>query len=190
MIELSTELNAINVMLGTLSEAPINSLEEGKGIIEVDISKRILDETTREVQSMKLSFNTYIDYELQPNSNNEIELPANTLRVKASRIGDKFVQRGSKLFNRNENSYEFKTNAEVELSLLIPFEEMPEIARYYVIIRASRKLQQRVLGSETLYGFTIQEEEMARQNLFDFEADVDKYNIIDEQTNLSQMFGR
>jgi hypothetical protein len=190
MLELSTKLNAINVMLGVIGEAPINSLNEISEIVEADLAKRILEETSREVQSMKLSFNTYLNYELQPNTNSKIDLPNNTLRFSASKKGDKFVQRGNYVFNRNNNSFIFETNINVDLTILLDYEEIPEIARYYIMIRAARKFQERILGSETLFGFTAREEEIARMNLIEFETDVDKFNILDSDSEISQMFLR
>lgn len=189
-LDLSTELGAINIMLNTIGELPINSLAETAGFGEADIAKRILYETNREVQSLKLSFNTKLNYDLVPNVNNEILLPANTLRVKASNVGDSFVERNKKLYNRNDNTFIFEKNATVDISELLNFEEIPEYARNYIIIKAARKFQQRVLGSGTYNEFTLRDEEIARNAMLDAESDIDKFNIIDNDINLSSLGNR
>jgi hypothetical protein len=45
------------------------------------------------------------------------------------------------------------------------FEDMPETAREYVMVRSARKFSQEVLGSETLRGFTAQDEADAFRTL-------------------------
>ena len=44
---------------------------------------------------------------------------------------------------------------------MLPFEELPEAARRFVAVRASRLFQKRVTGSQTLDGFTAEDEAVA-----------------------------
>lgn len=175
---LTTELDAVNIMLSAIGESPLNALDDS--FEEADLAQRILSETNRELQSQKLSFNTYYDYELKKNINDEyIYIPDNTLRVKQRDQGDFFIQRGNRLFDRGTNTFDFESNVNVEITLLLDFEETPEPFRYYTAIRSRRKFQERAIGSNTLFNFTLKEEEDARIKFADFESEAEDVNVFD-----------
>ena len=53
----TTELQAVNTMLSTIGEAPVNSIT-GTTTVDVSVAKNILDETSMSVQSQGWNFNT------------------------------------------------------------------------------------------------------------------------------------
>ena len=57
----TTELQAVNTMLSTIGEAPVNSIT-GTTTVDVSVAKNILDETSMSIQSQGWNFNT--NYEL------------------------------------------------------------------------------------------------------------------------------
>jgi hypothetical protein len=62
--------------------------------------------------------------------------------------------------------------------LLLELEDLPQAARHYVMVRAARVFQQRVLGSETLDGFTERDEARARMSLKRYDSQTADYNIL------------
>ena len=72
----TTELEAINIMLAAIAEAPINSLT---GTLPVDAvtARSTLAEFNKEIQSEGWSFNTETDVTLTRDGSNQISLPAN-----------------------------------------------------------------------------------------------------------------
>ena len=66
-----TELEAVNVLLTTIGEAPVNTLT-GKQTTDVAIAQQVLNEVNREVQSRGWHFNTEYDVELIPDTSNNI----------------------------------------------------------------------------------------------------------------------
>ena len=76
----TTELEAVNTILSTIGEAPLNSLT---GSLPVDgtVAKNVLNEITREVQSQGWHFNTHYKTTLSRDTNNKIPLASNVLRI-------------------------------------------------------------------------------------------------------------
>jgi hypothetical protein len=62
---------------------------------------------------------------------------------------------------------------------LFDFDELPEAAKRYIAIRASRIFQDRMVGSTTLHGFNAQDEVMALAKMTEYENEVGDYSIFD-----------
>ena len=66
------------------------------------------------------------------------------------------------------------------MCVLLDFEELPEAARRFITIRASRVFQERVVGSDLLSSLTADDENVAWLDLLHSESDVNDYNIFDD----------
>tara|TARA_R100000655_G_scaffold94765_1_gene136329 strand:- start:17610 stop:18248 length:639 start_codon:yes stop_codon:yes gene_type:complete len=189
----TTELEAVNTILSTVGEPPINSFTGAQGA-DATIARNILTEISREVQSRGWHFNTFYDQTLSPNTSNEIVLADEVLRVDndptsqsstpISTLGGSVetrtvIQRGNKLYDKKNNSFTFSSAVRVSLVLLSNFEEMPEPARRYVTIRAARTFQDRMVGGQKSHMFTMQDEMQALSVLKEFEGDTADYTIFD-----------
>lgn len=177
----TTELDAVNVMLTSIGESPVNTL--GSGLQEAEIAEVVLDNVSRDVQSAGWHFNTEIRYTLNRNVVNEINLPANVIKVdKTTLLRDyelDVVERGRKLYDRIGNKYTFDKDIEVNMVVLLSFDELPEVARRYITLRAARTYQQRILGNDTLSQMLAMDEQQAFLSLREAEAEVSDYNIFD-----------
>ena len=89
------------------------------------------------------------------------------------------VQRGLRLYDRVKNTYLINEPIEVDMVVLLEFEELPETARRYITIRAARLLQDRYLSSEALHAYNTNDERQAWNALTQIEAEVNDYNIFD-----------
>ena len=137
----TTELEAVNTILSTIGEAPINSLT-GSLPVDATVAKNVLSEITREVQSQGWHFNTHYKATLSKNTDNKIPLPSNAVRIeldvnKYSKYNYDIVQRDGFLYNLATNSDIFTTDFdEAIIVYLLPFDEIPEQA--YTITRNNR----------------------------------------------------
>ena len=177
----TTKLDAINSMLIGIGEAPVNTLNSG--LQEAEVAAILLDNVSREVQSACWSFNTDLRYTLTPNTAKEIVLPSNTLVVDTTKLKRDYntdiIERKSRLYDRTKNSYEFDGDVEVDITYLFDFEELPEVARRYITLRAGRKFQENILGSSEMTQLQFKDEQAAFINLRDFESQSADYNIFD-----------
>ena len=182
----TTKLEAINTLLATIGESPVNSLNSG--LVEASQAEQTLNNVSRDFQAQGWAFNTEITFDLSPDTSDMLTLPANCLHVDTihTRMSSDtdLVQRGNKMYDRIKNTYAIGTTVSVDMVVLLDFEEMPETARRFVAIKASRILQDRVLGSESLHSYNSQDEMMAWNNMLQSELDVQDLNIFDNyETN-------
>ena len=179
----TTELEAVNTMLTSIGEQPIQNLNDLAGLSDASIAKQILDNVSRAIQSRGWIFNTDLDVNMPVDQYGEIKLSPDILRVDTTsrvRSGDSdIVERGRKLYDRQKKTFTFTEKVKVNQIKLLIFEDLPEPARRYISIRASRIFHDRVVGSGELHRFYQEDEMNAWQALLEYEGDVADYNIFD-----------
>ena len=190
MLSPTTELEAINTMLSTIGESPVNAVED-TGNVDVVIARQILQTVSREVQARGWHFNTEKNYTITPDSAGYLVLPNAVLKVDTvyPDSSKDVVVRGSKLYDRENHTYVFTDAVKVDMTILLTFDELPEVARNYATIRASRIFQERVVGSDTLHAFNSQDEARAMVSLMEYEADTADLNILSGNYSVYRILG-
>jgi hypothetical protein len=162
----TTELQAVNAMLRSIGEAPVNTLPTG-GVSDASLAQDTLHEVNRTVQGVGLKFNS--DYKVQytPDVNGYINIPTNALRVTAyyRSVDEDYAVRNRKLYDRYNQTNVFTKNVYLNIVTFLPWEDMPDHVRRYVYVRASRQFQQEAVGSEILWRFKAQDEAEARAEM-------------------------
>ena len=178
----TTELDSVNIMLSTIGESPINTLAADQSMVEVAIARAVLLEVTKQVQEEGWNFNTEIEWVLTPDVNGFIFIPSNCIQVDLSGLSTdtsmRITARGLKVYNRISHTFIFTAPITVDMVVMQTFDDMPEASRHYITIRSARVFQQRVIGSETLGGFTEKDEVRARASLKKLDGDNSRYNIL------------
>lgn len=181
-LSMTSELDAINIMLGTIGESPINSLDAATGVVDAVTARSILSEVSVQVQEEGWHFNTDYEFVLTPAlSTKEIYIAANTIEVDASAYDKNNIDvaiRGNRLYDRKNKTYQFEQPIKADLTILLEFNELPQAARHYITVRAARVFQQRVVGSETLGSFTEKDEARALRSMRRYESKTADYNIL------------
>ena len=180
MATVTSKLEAINVMLTAIGESPVNTITSST-TTDVSIAVQILDNVSREIQSVGWHFNTDVNYKLAKNTSNEIVLPSNCLRVDNTHQDADLdlVERNRKLWDRENHTYTITKDVRVNITWLLEFTEIPETARRYITIRAARIFQDRMLASETLHKFHQVDEIQALAALKEHEGDTRDHSIFD-----------
>ena len=170
------KLDAVNIMLSSIGEQPVNSLQSG--LVDAEMAETILDAQTKDVQTAGWNFNTDYNRKFTPNATTgEVDLPINTLALDT--VGQSYttrlVQRGLKLYDPVKHTYDILANhSEVYLDIVLElgFNEdsekknaLPEYARRYIATKSARIFQSRVVGSDDLHAFTKEDEFDAFMNL-------------------------
>lgn len=175
------ELAAVNILLSTIGEPPINTLT-GDGSPSVSASRSILGEISRAVQAQGWNFNREYDVPFNPDVNGEIAVPSDVLgiEVKNAKYGIRdVIRRGAKLYDRGNRTFVFTMPLWADVIYLRDFEELTESARYYIAIRAARTLSNRVAPSKVVYQFTREDETMARANFLSEDGDTGNFSMLD-----------
>ena len=189
MATLTTKLEAVNTMLGYLSESPVNSIADSSSLPPMAaLAKGILEEVSREVQSQGWHFNTATDYTLEANVSGEFVVPDNTMEVDAVDPSVDVIQRNTRLFDRTNQSFEFeKDTMKVNITFLLDFEDLPEQARRYISIKAARALSNRVVGSREIENLILRDELFAKARLDDAEYSTSDRTIYDNYDAYSRI---
>lgn len=189
----TTELEAVNIMLGTIGESPVSSLSSDASMADVAIARQVLREAATEVQGEGWQFNTEKNWPLTPTlDTGEIFLPANCLQIDTT--GDSaerdVVARGSRLYDREARTYSFDGTLTVDMVIVLPFDDMPQACRYYVTVRAARTFQQRMVGSSTLAQFTEKDELRARAAFKKLDTNNADFNILSGSWSVARILRR
>lgn len=179
----TTTLGAVNSMLSTIGEAPVNGLNSG--LVEAETAETILNEVSRSVQADGWNFNSEPNYSVAATSDGDVVLPAEIIRAdlattKYRSSTTEYIQRGNKMYDKANHTYNIGKTLKLNVVVLLAFELMPEVARRYVSVKAARIFQERVLGSSTLSQMNRTDEQEALFSLKEHEGDNGDYNIFDD----------
>tara|TARA_B110000908_G_C10067350_1_gene363454 strand:- start:113 stop:700 length:588 start_codon:yes stop_codon:yes gene_type:complete len=171
-----TELEAVNILLTTIGEAPVNTLT-GNQVTDVTIANQVLTEVSREVQAQGWHFNTEDKVVLSRNEFNQIVVPADVARIDTPDINT--VERDGKLFDLTARSLEFQSSVEATIVYYRDFLALPDTAKRYITTRAARIFSDRMLNSETISRMVRSDEQKALIDLKEFEGDTADFNMMD-----------
>lgn len=165
-----TELEAVNSILWAVGKNPIASLASADTNADAEAALIELRSTARELQSRGCTFNTEEDWPIDPEVDGTISLPRNTLKVRpvGTDAPGRYVQRGSKLYDKVGHTFVFARAVRVDLVLLIDFEDLPASARWLIAVRAARRFAVKRLGSSSAAKLGEYDERLA---LIQFEQD-------------------
>jgi len=188
----TSKIQAVNIMLASIVEAPVSSLDDAT-LADVSIAESILDETNVEIQSRGLHCNTEINFPITPNTDGEIDLPANCVSVDTTgqSLQTDVVQRGTRLYDRGQRSFTtFTGTLFVTMVLLLEFTDLPQHIRRYITVKSARRFQNRILGSQTLSGFTQADENEALLYFEQIEAQTQDYNVLNDNFTTRKIVNR
>jgi hypothetical protein len=178
----TTKLEAVNTILSAVGSSPVNTLV-GAQSNDVRVAISTLDEISREVQTVGWHFNMDEDVPLVPDgTTKEIVLAPSIVKVDLEELntqGLDIVQRGQRLYDRTNRTYQFNVSLKATTVTLLEWEDLPEQARRYILIRAARIFNDRMVGSVEHHQFTALDEMQARAALVEFDGDTADHNIFD-----------
>jgi len=174
-----TEIDAINRMLRYIGELPIPSdvvlddLPEGHEALQARV---ILQETLREEQEDTYWFNKQtVSY--YPNSSGYITLPDNVISLQPT-DNRNLVKSGNDLYDVEEETKIFDDAVELYVLLEIPFDDIPDVFRTYVVLVAAKHLHTYLNGDETTQKELIQKIQIQRVKVQKEHLKQSKFNLI------------
>lgn len=177
LITPTTELEAVNECLENIGQAPVSTIAGDLGV-DTQIALNFVRKTNRQLQSQGWYWNTEDAYVLTPNGDGDILLPANTLSVNPA--GNDYlrnlVQRGSRLYDKDNFTFTFTKSVQVNLTLGLDFTDLPETARRYIALRAARQFQDRIEGQSDQGD--VEDEMMAMADLKADQLRVERSNAL------------
>ena len=178
----TSELEAVNVMLGAIAESPVSSLDS-LTTLSASTARSMLHEISRAVQSKGWHFNSEDAYPLVRNTDGEITLAPDILSVDLDTYrypSIDVVQRGFRLYDKVNHTYNFDTDLVADIVSFLPFDQLPEPHRRYITIKAARTFVDRMVGDQAHHTFSKDDENGAKAELMSLESDVADYNFKDD----------
>ena len=182
-----TKLDAVNTIISNIGQAPTTTLDTQNP--QVNLAELVLDEVSNKVQAEGWVFNTEQDYPFNPDAvTGQIAVPENVLRIDQPWGTDyNVVIRDGKLYDRNAHSYTWTEQQCLNVTWLFDFEDLPEAAKEYIIIRAANLFAMRATGSTEIAKYSEREEGNARAALMNYECQQGDYNIFSEGADVNPL---
>jgi hypothetical protein len=178
----TTLVEAVNVLLANLGEAPIVTLEDSQNT-ESAVAERTILEFHREGQTRGWSWNTEQAYQFERDAATmEIVVPANVVRFApdAYQWAHRFQLRGQRVYDRLNRTYKLLDipSLQADVTLLLSWDEVPEVYNRWVTIRAAKVFQERILSADSLSVYTAEQENRAFMELMRVENDQLEANVL------------
>ena len=176
----TSKLEAVNKALQMMGEAPVNSLQGLLGL--GNLAETTIDSVSRKLQTEGWSFNT--DYQVslvRDSTTNHISVGSNVSRIYVDPYeypDIDVVQRGSKLYDRKNNTYEFEKNLKVDMTIILDWDDLPEHARVYIMTKTGRELQESMIGSKDLTEINLLVEQEVRGQFLEEETTLSDHNML------------
>lgn len=190
----TSQLDAVNILLASIAESPVSSLDPAEA---VDVANAIqtLNETDLAVQAVGWWFNREYTLKLSPQSDGSIPLPNQTLMVTKSVWSNmsatpcKIVERAQKLYDNVGHTFIFTQAVCVDCVVRIGWDDLPEVVRRYITIRAAQTFQMRNQGSSSVAQITKDEVDQALATVQRYEGGSEQPNQITDNASMQRLIG-
>lgn len=194
-----TKLEAVNEMLLSIGESPVQTLTSGLG--DASIAESVLERTSRQVQLKGWHCNTDRGLALAKNADNQFALGVDTLKVDTVNAvsgrqtnrptGSAFINAGMRrsaddtkwLMYDNDNLTEVwssETELSVDRVFLLDFAKLTPALQVYVWTQAAHRFQKSLMGSRVLFEFTATDVLDAETQAVQEDSENEDLNIIRE----------
>ena len=180
-IDTETELSAVNSILGAIGQSPVTTINKTNP--EVGFIYNLLRDSNVEVQNEGWHFNTERHVKYTPDSNGKIAIGADIIKMDVTDGWVKrqydVVKRSGNLYDKYDHTDDWSDHTEILLDItkLIPLEEVPSVFQRYIISRASRQAATQLVANPQLVQLLQSNEAMARANCMEYECNQGNHNM-------------
>lgn len=189
-LEYSMELGAVNEIIGSIGEPPVNTLD-GEANADVVTARRLLYNANREVQSKGWTFNIEQGVSLFPDVFSKlIAYDSDILNMRSSQTATPYVNIEGYVYDRINRVDRFEGPIVVDIIRMRQLDEMPECFKRWIVLKASVKFAQASFGDPDTVRLLMSDVEQARQDCNEYELDYGNYNALTGDTYITQMLNR
>ena len=179
------KLAAVNILLSNIGQAPLTSLNTSNPLSS--LAEGMINEVSHSLQSEGWVFNTEQDYPFTPNNSKFIEIPDNVLSLDKTEWSDiePVIRKpagvtNARLYDKRDHTYEFEGEQYLKVVWYFEFEDIPEVFKQYITIRAANLFANRAVGSNEVVKYSEKEELAARAAVMEYETQQGDYNIFND----------
>lgn len=149
-----TELDAVNDMLMSIGQSPVNTLAVSD-ILDVSIARAELTKVIRSFQTTGFAFNTDENHTLSPDLSGIVALPTGWLKIDPVDRDKDYVARkhpngAMALYDRGNQTWVITEPVICRVVWAYDYDALPPVAQQFAMTAAARKFSERV-GHETQY---------------------------------------
>ena len=184
----STELDAVNSILMSVGETPVNTLTVQSP--EVAIAQKTLRQICREVQAEGWSYNTENEYPINTDTNNQVIVPNNVLQMDLNifQHGKDYnvVLRSDngvkKVYDKKGHTFTFENQDKLYFDMvwMIDFEDLPQAFKDYITARACRIASNRMVNNPQASRLLEADEASLRALALEYECKQEDHNIFSD----------
>ena len=186
-VDLDTELSAVNAILGSIGQSPVNLLDYANP--EISFIYNILKESNIDVQTEGWTFN--IEYHIKENvstTDNKIIIESDVIRIDNTDEWDRtrdFVRRKDsdgiwKLYDRVNHTFEYPDDDYfyVNKVRLLKFEDIPAPFQRYIVYKACGRAAVQLVSNANLQKMLSTFETQARATALEYECNQGDHNFM------------
>ena len=177
---IDTELSAINTILGTIGQAPIQKIDLENP--EVNLIYNLLQESIIDVLGEGWSFNKENHILMSIDENGRIPVANNVLHIDFSgedinRYTDTVIRDGF-LYDKVDHTNVFTVDKYCDVTYLISFTNIPQVFRRYITYTASSKAAVQLVSNPQLVQLLATKEAHARSVCMEHECNQGDYSYL------------
>ena len=173
-----TELDAVNEIIAGIGEAPIDTLENMTDTDAIN-AYRLLKTIDRQEQARGWAFNIRRNISLIPDENGHIKFNNMYLYIRPYDKTINLARSGSYYKDLNRNTNVFSRSIKADVIEQVPFEELPDAYRNWVIAKAVYEFNSRYFGDAQVAKDAQMKLLDACQYLQEYEMDINRYNMLE-----------
>lgn len=189
-ISVSSELAAVNTIIYTIGESPVNSLENSSSV-DVINARTLLAQESRKLQDKGWTFNSqegiYIPSDV---FSQQIVFRPNWLRVLEPASGTPYVNRSGLLYDRPGQTDIFPGGVTIDLIEEVPFEELPYCFQTLCTMKAARRFNGGSFGDPGVDAEAARLEEEGRVACNEYELDYANLSLFQNDQYIMGRLGR
>ena len=177
-IDNETELSAVNSILASIGQSPIDTLDYSNP--EIDFIYKLLREANIDTQNEGWEFNTERHVTTTKDAYDRFPIATNVLRYDVTdgqiyRTYDvirKYKDGIPYLYDKVNHKFEFTSvdTLDLDVVLAVPFEELPSVFQRYITYRASVRAAIQLVSNPQLVELLRVQEAQARANCIEYEC--------------------
>jgi len=181
-----TELSAVNSILGSIGQSPVNTLDYSNP--EISFIFNILRESRIDVLNEGWVFNIENNVVLTPETGTGfITFPADALRIDVTdnqfdRTTD-VVRREGKLYDKVHKTFVFKNAIKADIVRVYDFEDLPSVYQRYITYKSATRAATQLVTNAQLVQLLGQQEAMARAACIEYECNQGDHNFLGFESN-------
>ena len=187
MISQQAELDAVNEILSSTGDTPVNTLENLTDVNAIN-ARSILTRVNRQFQSRGWSFNYMESYTFNPDVYSKKILWNNDILYLEGTDKTKYIKKDEYIYDKTNSTNIFRSAITADVIFLVPIEELPEQAMDYVVAKSCTEFATRFLGDTDLIKILMNAEREAWSFFHEYEMDNNNYNML-ENTDVQAVKG-